>query len=338
MAVSQIHRFLVHPAKRVEEQPQIGGTQVPKRGQLYEMLASIYAKAPTECDIDVLFRPDDQGHQVNPCRDELVSYVRQPNVAHGRQVAARLQVVTTLRSGLGLLFLMTGKEGTQSRLVVSRFPADQGIIAEEKRDRLSVAFIERVFMKNAKAYKSVYYQSDSLDRGFWDGRAVDRQVSGPKELSDYWLREFLVSELRTPGPAGTKRIATALRAATRSAGTPEVRHELVSAASLIRGQDGKTTTARQLVDRLGLTEEAVAALEHEFARPELMDEAFRFDRDEFERHVLYRMTELDNGAILLAEDEQFDEVFEQTPVSTQSPRTRFATEGQVIDERLRRTR
>lgn len=338
MAVSQIHSFLVHPAKGVEEQPQIGGTKVPHRGQLYEMLASIYAKAPSECDIDVLFRPDDQGQQNNPCRDDLVSYVRQPNVAHGRRVATRLQLVTTMRSGLGLLFLMTGKEGVQSRLVVSRFPADQGIIAEEKRDRLSVEFIERVFMKSAKAYKSVFYQSDSLDRGFWDGRAVDRQISGPKELSDYWIREFLVSDLRTTGPAGTKRVATALRAATRSAETPEVRHELVSAANLMRGQDGKTTTARQLVGRLGLTDSAVAALEQEFARPELMDETFRFDRDEFERHVLYRMTELDNGAILLAEDEQFDEVFEQTPVSNQSSRTRFATEGEVVDERLRRTR
>lgn len=338
MAVTQIHSFLVHPSKGIDEQPQIGGTKVPQGGQLYEMLSSIYAKASTECDIDVLFRPDDQGQQNNPCRDDLVAYVRQPSITHGRQVAIRLQLVTTLRSGLGLLFLMTGKEGNQSRLVVSRFPADQGIIAEENQDRLSVEFIERVFMKSAKAYKSVFYQSESLDRGFWNGRAVDRQISGPKELSDYWVREFLVSELRTTGPAGTKRVATALRTATRSAETLEVRHELVSAASLMRGQDGKTTTARQLVDRLGLTDEAVAALEREFARPELMDETFRFESDEFERHVLYRMTELDNGAILVAEDEQFDEVFEQTPVSSEDPRTRFATEGEIVDERLRRTR
>src|SRR5262249_44273283 len=160
-----------------------------------------------------------------------------------------------------LLFLMKGQLSNVHRLVISRFPADQGVVAQEHAERLSVEFIERVFMKSAKAYKSAIYSSDSLARGFWDGRAVDRQISGPKELSYYWIREFLLSELRTTGAAGTKRLAVAFRSAIRSAGQLEIRQELISAASLVRGQHGKRRSARQMVAQLGLSEEAARALE-----------------------------------------------------------------------------
>src|ERR1041384_7754219 len=131
-------------------------------------------------------------------------------IPRGRLIANRLQAVSTHRSGLGLLFLMKGDVNGEHRLVISRFPADQGVIAEEHAERLSVEFVERVFMKSAKAYKSVMYSAETPEDGYWQGRAVYLQISGPRELSDYWIREFLISELRTTGPAGTKRLAIAI--------------------------------------------------------------------------------------------------------------------------------
>ena len=86
------------------------------------------------------------------------------------------------RSGLGLLFLIKGEMNGEQRLVISRFPADQGVIAEEQQEQLSVEFVERVFMKSAKAYKSAIYSSDAPERGFWDGRAVDLQITGPPRI------------------------------------------------------------------------------------------------------------------------------------------------------------
>jgi hypothetical protein len=53
------------------------------------------------------------------------------------------------RSGLGLLFLIRGKERNKSKLVISGFPADNGILAEEQSNSLTVQFVERIFMKNA---------------------------------------------------------------------------------------------------------------------------------------------------------------------------------------------
>ncbi len=300
MPIERVHSYLVHPSKHDEEQPAVSGAQIPRHGSLYAMLMSVFNRAHEECDIEIVFRPRDDGVQQNDCRDLVVAYAQEPSVSNGRLLANRLQAVSTHRSGLGLLFLIKGSDEGAHQLVIARFPADQGVIAQENAQQLSVEYIERVFMKSAKAYKSALYSSDSLERGFWDGRAVDRQISGPRELSDYWIREFLASELRTTGPAGTRRFAIALRNAIRSVGDLGVRQELLSAAGLVRHQHGRRRSARQLVEQFGLSEQATVALKAAFHRPELMDEVFEFDRDEFQRNAPYRAVELDNGGLLIA--------------------------------------
>ncbi len=338
MPIERVHSFLVHPAKNQEEQPNIGGTRIPHNGSLFRMLTGVFDRASQECDIDIVFRPSAAGEQQNECRDLLVAYVQQPTIQRGRLIARRLQAVSTHRSGLGLLFLIKGNVDGEHRLVISRFPADQGVIAEEQHEQLSVEFVERVFMKSAKAYKSAFYSSDAPARGFWDGRAVDLQITGPRELSDYWIREFLLSELRTTGPAGTKRLAVALRAAILSGDDLAVKHELISAANLMRGQDGHRQSTRQLIQRLGLSEAATNALEAAIPRADLLDEVFQFDRAEFERHAPYRAVGLDNGALLIAEDARFNEVFRQQPVNEPEGQVRYITQGRVVEEQLRKTR
>jgi hypothetical protein len=338
MPLQRVHSFLVHPAKHDEEPPEVRGTSIQRRGQasLYQMLNGVFERAPEECDIDIVFRRNDDGHQQNDCRDLLVAYAEDPAMPNGRLIAQRLQAVTTHRSGLGLFFLMKGQQGDVHTLVVARFPADQGVIAHEDAREFSVEFVERVFMKSAKAYKSAIYSSDSLTRGFWDGRAVDRQISGPREISDYWIRDFLSSELRTTGPAGTRRLAEALKKAVGDTREFGVRHELVAAAALMRNQAGRRRSARQLIDQLGLSAPAAAALESAFLRPDLLDETFEFDLQEFSQHAPYRAVELDNGAMMIAEDARFAQVFRRDDANLPDGRARYVTEGRVVDERLRK--
>jgi hypothetical protein len=338
MAIQHIHSFLVYPAKNEEEQPEISGAEIPRHGKLYNMLSEVFDRSPQECNIEIAFRADDAGRQQNDCRDLILAYANDPNIANGRSLASRLQAVTTHRSGLGLFFLTKGEEEDNHLVLASRFPADQGVIAEPAARRLSVSFVERVFLKNAKAYKSALYTSDSLERGFWEGRAIDLQISGPRELSDYWIFDFLASELRTTGPAGTKRFAVALREAIARSPNADVRHQLISAASLVGGQDGRRQSVNQLVDRLGLSDPAKTVLKSQFAREELLDETFQFDNEEFRRFVLYRGVELDNGALLMAEDSRFNQVFERQEIVQGEGRVRFSTEGQVTNEYLRKTK
>lgn len=338
MNLTSIHSFLVPPGKHLDPQPVVSGTAVPGSGALHNMLAELFARAPRECDIQVVFRPDSEGRQQNECRNRLEAFARGPSVPAGRAVAERLQRVTTRRSGLGLLFLLVGSaSGGRHTLVISRFPAEEGVVAQEEASRLSVEFIERVFMKNAKAYKSAIYSTESLQAGFLEGRAIDRQLSGPRDLSEYWIGEFLESELRTTGPAGTRRLAEALREAVKASTDPDLKQELVSAAQLVRGQHGHTRSARTILRRLGLSQPATTAVESSFPRPELLNESFRFDAVEFARHVLYRTVELDNGAMLMAEDARFGAVFLTEPLVGEG-RIRYTTEGAVVDQRFRKTK
>jgi hypothetical protein len=222
-------------------------------------------------------------------------------------------------------------------LVISRFPADQGIVAQEDAKRLSVQFIERVFMKNARAYKSALFTAVSLEAGFLEGRAVDKQIQGPRDLSAYWIADFLEAELRTTGPAGTRRLAVAVRDAVREATDLDLKQELVAATRLLRGQQGRTISAQGVLHQLGLSAPATHAVESAFARPELMGETFQFDSAEFDRHVMYRTVELDTGAMLMAEDSKWDEIFRKEQLSNRD-RMRFSTEGEVVDERLKKTK
>jgi hypothetical protein len=217
LAIEHINTYLVHAGKGADDSPLIGGTSVKLEGLLFKLLQEIYSRSNDECDIDISFNPRPDGTQQNPCRDLIANYMGDPTLPRGRLIAERLEKVTTRRSGLGLLFLITGKEGRDHKVVISRFPADSAILAEEDQRALSVAFLERVFMKRATAYKAVAYQDSSLKNGLWLGRAVDKQINNRvAQLSNYWITEFLDSDLRTTAAAGTRRLAIALRDAARN--------------------------------------------------------------------------------------------------------------------------
>jgi hypothetical protein len=175
LGIEHIHTYLVHPAKGFSTAPKIGGTSVPLSGKLYTLLDNIFSTADQELNIDISFNPSADGTQQNSCRDFMLAYIGKPSLPRGRRIAERLAKVTDQRSGLGLLFLIAGKEGNEHKFVISRFPTDTAILAEEKRASLTVEFLERVFMKSANSYKAVVYQDPSLTSGFWLGRAIQNR-------------------------------------------------------------------------------------------------------------------------------------------------------------------
>ena len=154
MEIQKIYSYLSYPSKHEEQQPEIGGATIPHKGRLYEMLKDIFDKSDKECDIPICFTPDENGAQNNACQNEIIELINSPNIAVGRKIAERLQRVTTGKSGMGLLFMIHAQGGKTHKVMISRFPADQGVMAEQNSKTLKVEFIEQVFLKNANAYKS----------------------------------------------------------------------------------------------------------------------------------------------------------------------------------------
>lgn len=323
----------------MNEQPTIGGASVPTRGQLFRMLSGIFDNSEKDCRIEINFNHNSDGNQQNDCRDLLLAYIKSHRVEDGRAIATRLQGVTTQKSGLGLLFLILAGDGQQAKLVLSRFPADQGILAEERNDRLTVEFLEKVFMKSATAYKAAIYSGKVSDTAFWKGRAVDKQINIPGDhLANYWIRHFLASDFQTTAAAGSRRLALALRDAMHSSTDQKVKMEIAAAVTLSAGLAGRTISAQEFCQHFRFSGRTTEAIKKIVKHDNLMAESFQFDPKEFAHHIAFRSVELDNGGVLTAEASRFDDVFQHELVAQDGKRVRYITEGEIIDQRLRKGR
>jgi hypothetical protein len=336
MTIQAIHSYLVHPSKHVKEQPGIGGTSVGSTGRLFDMLKELYDKSDAECNFEISFNHNAAGEQQNDCRDLLVAYARTPSLSAGRALAERLQGFTNQKSGLGLLFIIAGKQGRETKLLISRFPADSGILAEEDEQALSVQFLEKVFMKNSHAYKAALYRGTSFSSQFWDGNAVDKQInSSILTISNYWIRDFLASDFRTTAAAGTRRLAVALRTAMKKTNDLSVKAEITAGAQLASSITGRATSIQDFVTRFGLSDAAKEVIKSELRNEQLFTERFTFSKAEFAKHIAFRSVELSNGGILTAEADAFDNVFERHDVDAQAQVVRYVTQGRIVDERLK---
>ena len=338
MPITHIDTYLVHPAKGVSSPSSIGGAAVPLSGKMFDMLKSIYDRSDSECDIAISFNRAATGAQQNDCRDLILTYLQGPTTIRGRNIATRLAAVTTNRSHLGLLFLIAGQEGLHHKIVVSRFPADSGILADDSSGALSVAFLEKVFMKNAKSYKAVMYKHTSFATGFWRGHAIDKQMnSSEMEIPNYWIADFLNSDFLTTAAAGTRRLALACKDAARKSADSSVKSEIAAAATLATGLAGQRLSVRQFTQRVGLSQAGQAAIFSEL-KPSAVDETFQLDSAEFSKVISYRSIELDNGGVLTAEVADFDSVFDRQVVGSPGENVRFSTVGKIVSEKLGKNR
>lgn len=299
------------------------------------MLTMVYEKSDAQCNIDICFRMSPDGRQENHCRSMLSRYALKPSMEHGRAIAERLYASTTRKSGLGLLFLLQGKEpGGVTKLVVSRFPADNAIAADTTNAGLTVEYLERVFMKKASSYKAVRYAARDPDTDYWQGRAVDRQINaGADPISGYWIRDFLDSDFRTTSIAGSRRLADALRSAIASAQDIETKEDLISFATLLRRGGGSVACIDEMLDRYTIGPVARGLIEAEIPA-HLRREQFKLDTDEFQKHIPRRSITLHTGAQISTPTKAFGDLIKQESLG--DGQVRFSTTGRPVDLRLGR--
>jgi hypothetical protein len=338
--INSIHSFLIRPGKGSDNPDDINGTTVGKSGKLFDMLRPIFDAAEKECQHKIAF-DSENGKQENACRDALITYIKNRDIQYGREIAKRLQSVTTHRSGLGLLFLITGEESGETKIVVSRFPADSGVLAEEKGKGLSVEFLERIFMKSAKSYKAAVYSGQSFVKDFWRGQAADKQINRAESvIADYWIREFLMSDFLTPGEAGTRRFAIAVRETMNRSTEPRVKQDIAAMHTLMVKMPSQTRlSAKGLLERFNVSAETQQQIKERFPKAKSFDDTFTFVPNEFAKFVSMRTIELDNGALLTASTDRFDEVFTRENVAgTGNGVVRFSTQGSIVDQRFRKVK
>lgn len=334
MTIEHLQTYLVYPNRGASEPKRISGTNVPLEGEVFKLLQDVYLKSERECSIDIAFNPPPENGEGNPCRMILLNYARAPAVTTGLPLAIRLAAHSTRRSALGLLFLATGMVGSQRKIVIARFAANSGILADENRQALSVEFVERVFLRSVGSYKAVLYQDNVTEHGFWTGKAVDRQInSSETEVSRYWITDFLDSDFKTTSATGMRVLAVAMRKAAQLSSSLDIKKEITAAATLGAGLDDQVMTANDFISRLGLSQSAREAITGQMRHQGLLTEQFRFSAEEFNRQLPYKTIELHSGAILSAAATDFNEVFSHSEPDTEGNIT-FTATGKVISEKL----
>jgi hypothetical protein len=336
MPIQAIYSFLTYPKRSHPDDPLAPGAQIPVEAdnKLVRMLEALFQRAPQDCVIPIMFRSD-AADQTNPLRTELLALLADPSIESAAPLALRLQRSTTGTSGMGLMFICLSEEaGGETRLLLSRFPADEGVVAERSDAALTVQFVEQVFLKSAHSYKAATFVANGRVDQLWKGHIVDRQLNhGSKAVADYWIVDFLVAEFETTAAAGTRRLAIALRQAIVSTTDVSIKQEIAAAAQLARNIPNRAMTITGFCDRFNFSEKTKGAVAACMRQPRLVNDRFRFDAEEFARHLAYKQVELDNGAILTAPAARFDEVFERTQRLQQET---FSTTGTVVDQRLRK--
>lgn len=336
MILSTILSFLTYPGKNKDEDTlvEMTGAVIPvDDGKLCSMLKDIFDKSHATCDIPIIFTSA-QGNQYNPVRDLIIDLMSNNSIEKSLPLAKKLQSVTSGTSGMGLLFFCIGDDGTNKRLVISRFPADEGVVAEKTAEKLTVQFVEQVFLKSAFSYKAVVYEG-KFKEDFWSGHAVDKQINhGQKSIAAYWIVDFLESDFKTTSAAGTKRLASALKSSLTLTDDLSVKQEISSCVPLAKNMPSSATTIADFCDHFHLSEKAKALVCSQVKPVKLLNDKFQFDKDEFAKNISFKAIEMDNGAILSAQVDKFDECFQTIP-DPNSSKVTIATTGKIVNERLR---
>jgi hypothetical protein len=196
-------------------------------------------------------------------------------------------------------------------------------------------------MKSAKSYKAAMYSGKSFAKDFWRGQAADKQVnSGQSVIADYWIREFLLSDFLTPGEAGTRRFAIAVRETMNRSTESRVKQDIAAMHNFMARMPAQTRlSAKGLLDRFQVPSETQEQIKKRFPKAKSFEETFTFVPDEFTKFVSMRTIELDNGALLTAPTDRFDQVFTREPVAgANNDVVRFSTEGSITDQRFRKVK
>jgi hypothetical protein len=336
MEIINILSFLVSPGKNLENPPSVKGSIIPLNGNLYNMINDIFKKSDNECDIAIHFMPEENGVQNNEVRNNLIAFINDPSVDRGRSLGERLRDHTNKISGMALFFIILGKENNNIKIVLSRFPAGQGIMAEPHEDTLRVDFIERVFMKNSKYYKAALYNDSSLVGGFWKGVSIDKQVNEANhQIARYWIHGFLKSNFETTSKQGTRLFAIAIREAARKASSVREQEQLIALAILSGGLSGQDVTINAISNRYNLSEKTKELLFSQLPYRELISEHFILDEEELSKQLVITSVELDTGAILTAPPDLFDHCFVRENLAGEQDKVRFIADGIIISETIR---
>ena len=255
MKIDRIFGFVVPVGKELEnvDDSDIHGSEIISSNKLFKTLTELFNNSKNDCDIKIKFIAQ-TGKQDNEVRDHIIKLCNKFIIENCKPLVKSLIYLTDKKIKEGLLFFIYAKDKSDKKLLIARFPSEEGITVQVSGGKYVFAVIDDVFLRNSRKYKAVYYQS-TLDN-YWSGYAVDKQINDNtlKEISDYWVKDFLQSELKLNSKRGSQMLAKAVRKTITETIDDNIKEELIGVTPLLKNINAHVVSFKSFFDKMNLSE------------------------------------------------------------------------------------
>lgn len=285
--------FLAYiPPYDAKEQPKVLETEILKTvSKTTDYLFKIFDASIDESKVEITFNSD--GNQNNEIRNLVLSIAQKVKVPdkkkYAEQLAQALYVITDERNGRGLFTVIVGKKGPSTRLVLSRFKGDEGLVNRGKK--LLIDYMSEVFTTKSNHYKLAVFQEIVSDKSFWKGYSVDKQLSASsmKSISLFWVEKFLNARTALTSAQGTMQFSKAIKAMLLKTTMLEEQEEIISGVVNLRSKVNMKISIADFCEKY-LSQETAEKLKAEVRNDDFFNSVFDIDneiyRKEFGKTVL----------------------------------------------------
>lgn len=339
MELKKVYCYFSPVAKGIEGSiiEKIKYTEIKDTHDVYLKMLQLINSVKRECDLNIIFSSSSE-KQNNTTRNMIIDIITNKSIENGLPLIEWLSKNTDNKSKSGLVFILIGNDNEDQFIIITRYPAEEGIIISDKKNNIKVEILDEVFLKNSHRYKMAFFEGQSYQGDFWKGLAVDKQVNdsslGIREVSEYWIKDFLKCDLEMTSKRGSILVAKTFRALLGSKIDNSDKEEIVKAAISIKTLQGKKITIRNMIRDLDIDDQIAEKIIKQLPNKEVAEQVFHFDMQYFNGIFNLRVKYLNTGAIIVAPNEEFDEIFNQEKVA-ESSLTRYTTEGYTTNETIR---
>lgn len=335
--ISKVFCYLSPVAKGIDPFPEneIRFFEIKNTDQMWAKLEDVIKNIDKTCEIDIKFISDGT-KQKNETRDEIITLLNENTLENGIPLIERLSRNTDKNCKIGLVFIVLGKNEKKDYILIARYPSEEGIVLKTTDQ---VEIVKDVFLKNSHRYKLAFFEDESLQGGFWKGKAIDKQIndsSNSKLISDYWIKEFLKCELELTETQGNKLLGRALRKVLNDESTPELdKDEINSIASSAKLLNGKSKSINIFLKSLSISDENRNRIINALPSRAVAEQVFKFNSEIINGEYNLKAIYLNNGAIVMAPTDSFDKVFTMNRLDTETGEVNISTEGIVQKQTIR---
>ncbi len=295
----------------------------------------IFDTAISSCKIEVIFKSNDS--QENEIRNLLLELLNKTLKTEKKIVAdkfsKKLSKLTDNRNGTGLFVIIEGKKADTTRIIFNRFREDEVVFSDVKNDELTVQLLSQAFSKKSRYYKLAVYEDQMSNRSFWKGFAIDKQktTGSAKEISDYWIKDFLMCEPAVNSIQGTKSLSKIIRSILRKSDSIPEKELIISGILALKNRDDQYISVESFCDSY-LNSSLKERIKHELNDNYTFQSTFELDNETYTKELGSKITALESGVIVTAPTFLYDQFVSE--VELDGGLTELTIKGKVIDKKL----